>query len=47
MEMEFLQLLQASGDVGIWIIVFGLWRMDKRISHLEWTVFNLPKEKAQ
>tara|TARA_B100001971_G_C18257926_1_gene583872 strand:+ start:1445 stop:1567 length:123 start_codon:yes stop_codon:yes gene_type:complete len=30
-----LQYLQAGGDVGIWVAVAGLWRLDRRLFALE------------
>jgi len=29
------EYLAAGGDIGIWLVVYGLWRLDKRITILE------------
>jgi hypothetical protein len=29
------QYLAAAGDIGIYLLIFGFWRIDKRISWLE------------
>ncbi len=33
--MELLQLLAAGGDVGVWVLVFVMWRFDRRLLQLE------------
>lgn len=36
MEAEFLSLLSAGGDVSVIAIAFLLWRLDRRVSRLEY-----------
>lgn len=35
MESAAFEYLAAGGDIGIWLVVYGLWRLDKRITILE------------
>lgn len=35
MESVAFQYLGAAGDVGIYFLIFGFWKIDKRISWLE------------
>ena len=35
MEAIAFQYLAAAGDIGIYLLIFGFWRIDKRISWLE------------
>lgn len=38
MEMELLQVVAAGGDLAT-VLIFGLlWKMDKRISKVEWHI---------
>lgn len=35
MEGAVFEYLAAAGDLGIWLVVYGFWRLDKRITILE------------
>jgi hypothetical protein len=39
--MDLLNMLAAGGDVGIWAVVFGLYKLDKRILMLEFWIDQL------
>lgn len=41
---ELLTVLQASGGVGVWVLVGFLWKFDRRLYRLELSVF---KERAE
>lgn len=35
MEQEVFKLLAAGGDVGTWLVLFALYKLDKRVFMLE------------
>ena len=35
METEIFKLLAASGDIGIWVVLFVIWKLDRRVFKLE------------
>lgn len=37
-EPEILQAIAAGGDVGIWVIAAGMWRLDRRLVEVEFWV---------
>ena len=40
-ELEMLQMLQAGGDLGIWVLVLAFWRQDRRILAVELLLGNI------
>lgn len=40
-ELELLQMLQAGGDLGIWVLVLAFWRQDRRILAVELLLGNI------
>lgn len=36
---EIFKYLNASGDVGVWLMVLMMWRLDQRTRKLEYKVF--------
>jgi len=35
MEFELLKLLSAGGDLGIFVLIYFLWKFDRRVVRLE------------
>lgn len=44
---QILAALQVSGDIGIWVLVYVVWKFDRRIFKLELTLHNHIAEDAK
>ena len=38
MELDLLQAIAAGGDLGIWVVAAGLWRLDRRLVEVEFWI---------